>query len=116
MRATEGRSVLTTANACSEHDRGKRADDGENEQIRPLQPSLHDSKIFGQGIGEHGNQEDEQPKRKMGDEAERFRTDLPFTIPDEPPGADKCRADTQTEASENRKVVEPAQFAAATAT
>src|SRR5258708_25763369 len=47
----KGRSVLTTANACGERDRSKRAHDGENKQIRPLKPSAHDSEIFDQGIG-----------------------------------------------------------------
>jgi len=55
----EGWSVLTAANACGEHDRGKGADDGENKQIGSLMPSLHDGEIFGQGIGEHDDQEDE---------------------------------------------------------
>ena len=112
----ERRSVLTMANACGERNRGKRADDGENEQIRPLKPSPHDHKIFDQGIGENDGQEDEQPERQIGDEAISCVADLTFAFPDQPAGAEERVADAQSNAAKHRKGTEPAEFATNVAT
>src|SRR5260370_20000706 len=112
----EGHTVLTMADACGEHNYGKRAEDGENEQVWPLEPSLHDRQIFRQGVGKHDNQKHEQCKRQIGDEAIGFVADLAFTFSDEPAGAEERVADTQSDAAEHRKGAEPTEFAANVAT
>src|SRR6266849_450037 len=41
-------SVLATLNACGRHERRDDTDRREDKQIRPLDPSAHDPKVFGQ--------------------------------------------------------------------
>jgi hypothetical protein len=45
-------------NTNGERECGERASHSEDKQIRPIEPSRHDRKVFGQGIDEHDNQED----------------------------------------------------------
>jgi hypothetical protein len=46
----EGQSVPTALNAQREYDRGKHADDGEDEQIWTLGPSVDDWQVLGERI------------------------------------------------------------------
>ena len=107
----EGRPVPPPADADGQHDRGGDADRREDEQIRPLEPSSHNRKVLAERIGEHDDEEDEQPERQIGDEAISRLSNLALALPDEPAGAEQRVAETQTDAAQQREGTEPAEFA-----
>ena len=63
-----------TANAGGQHDRGEDTDRRKHEQVRALQPSVHDLQVFGERIDEHDDQNEQQSEREVGNLAiGRFR-------------------------------------------
>ena len=60
---------------------------GKINRVWPLEPSVHDPKVFGQGVGEDDDQEGEQCNRQIGDQTIGFLADITLAFPDEPASA-----------------------------
>src|SRR5712672_2038992 len=83
-----------------------------DEEIGTFNPSMHDLEIFSQRKGENGNQEDEQSDRQIGDLVIGGGLDVSIEFSDQPTGAKKRVAETQSDAAKRGKRAEPAKVAA----
>src|SRR5271166_279803 len=86
--------IPATPYAFGRHDRGDDADRRKDKQIRPLEPSVHDPKIFGQGVYEDDNKEGEQSSRQIRDQTIGFLADIALAFPDQPTSAEQGIAET----------------------
>ena len=105
----KGQFIAAVSNTGREHNSRQRADHGEDEQIRTLQPSPHHLKIFDQRIDKDDDKKYEQPDREIRDQAVGCVADVGFTFLDQPTGAKKRIAETQSDAAERREGTEPAE-------
>src|ERR1700730_2806590 len=105
-------SVPAAADAGGQHERGQRTDRRKNEQIRPVDPSVHQRKIFDQGVYEDDGQEHEHAGREIGYLSPRRVPDISVTLVDQPAGAEQRIAETQADTTEHGKRTEPAEIAA----
>src|SRR5262249_20921758 len=87
-------TIPAAPNALGRHERRDDTDRREHEQGWPLEPSVHDLKIFGQGVYEYNNQEGEQSNRQIGDPTIGFFADIAFAFPDQPASTEQGIAET----------------------
>src|SRR5271168_3421257 len=83
-----GRSIASPLNAFGQKNRRHDADCWEDQEIWPLDPTVHDSKIFNKGKPEYDEQEQEQRERQNRNESERGSADGAVAFADEPGGAE----------------------------
>src|SRR6516165_6123806 len=86
--------VPAAADALGRHECGDDTDRWEEEQVRPLEPSVHDLKIFGQGVYEDNNQEGEQSNRQIWDQTIGLLSHVALTFPDQPASTEQRIAET----------------------
>src|SRR6516162_88650 len=87
-------TVAAATNALRRHERRDDTDRRKEKQIRPLEPSVHDLKIFGQGVYEDNNQEGEQSNRQIGDQTIGLLSHVALTFPDQPASTEQRIAET----------------------
>src|SRR5499427_5550391 len=104
-------TIAAAPNAFGRYERRDHADRGENKQIRPLEPSVHDLKVFRQGVGEDDDQESEQSNCQIGDQAIGFLPHIAFAFSDEPTRAEEGVTETQTDTAQNCEEAEPTELA-----
>ena len=104
--------VLSSKNARGHCERRNGADRGEDEEVRPLQPPIHDPKVVNQRVDEHDDEEGKEPGREIGNQAVGRVPQAALALLDEPAGAEQRVADTQADAAKHSKRTEPAPHAA----
>src|SRR6516162_7047800 len=86
--------VPATPNTFGRHQCGDDTDRWEEKQIRPVEPSVHDLKIFGKGVYEDNNQEGEQSNRQIWDQTIGRLSDVALAFPDQPTSTEQGIAET----------------------
>src|ERR1700722_1144455 len=108
----EGPSVAATTNADSQPNCRHHRDRREDEQIRTLEPSTHELKVFGECVDEHDDQEDKHTNREIGYLAISGLADCSITFLDQPTGTKQRIAEAQPQTAKRGKGTEPAEVAA----
>src|SRR5260370_3271439 len=99
--------VIVTEDAEREHDCRDRANRREYEQIRPLDPTMQDWKIFRQRVGEDKHEKRQHAERENGNLPMRHIANLGLAFLRQPAGAEQRVAKAQADAAKNRKRGEP---------
>src|SRR6201987_6058763 len=92
--------VVVVKDAARKHDGGDNADRREDEQIRPVDPSMHDRKVVAERVDKDNDQESQYSGCKYRKLATRHLTDLRSALPDQPAGAEKCVAKAKSGAAQ----------------
>src|SRR5208282_1906714 len=99
----ERRFIVALVDTDGEHDRGHGTDYWEEEQIRPVEPPVHDPEIFGERISEHGDEKNHERNRQIGNETVGPFPHIGLAFPDEPAGAEKGVTETEANAANHPK-------------
>lgn len=97
------RLVAAPLEARSQEDRRYDSDSGKNEEIRPLEPSVHDREMLDERKAEHRDQKQEQRERQGWDKPIGKIADVAVALPDEPACSEQRIADAQAGAAERRE-------------
>src|ERR1700756_2506607 len=85
----EGPIVVVMKDAARKNYGGYGTDRREDKQIRPVNPSMHDRKVVGEGVDEDNDQERQDCNCKDRNLATRDITDLRVAFSDQPAGTEK---------------------------
>ena len=91
--------VIVTQDAEREHCCGDRANCREYEQIRPIDPTMQDWKVFGQRVSEDKHEERQHADRENGNLPTRHIADLGVAFLQQPAGAEKRVAKAEPDAA-----------------
>ena len=105
------RLVAAPLEARSQEDRRYDSDGGENEEIRPLEPSVHDRKMLDERKAEHRDQKQEQRERQRWDEPIGKLANVAVALANEPACSEQRVADAQADAAEHREGAQPTEVA-----
>jgi hypothetical protein len=97
---TKRRLVAASLEARGQKDRRYDSYRGENEEIGPLEPSVHDAKMLDERKAEHRDQKEQQRERQSRNEPIGGVADVAVAFANDPASAEQCIADAEAEATE----------------